>query len=715
MNQSQKILIVDDDPDVLFGTSRVLKKAGYMVLEARTGLECIRLAENHIPELILLDVVLPDISGFDICGRLKDSERTSQIFISMISGKRIASPHQTKGLMSGADEYITRPIQNNELLARVKAMFRLISTEKKLKHQLKGLRELVEERSVQLQQEEAKFRNLVSNLPGTAYQFAVNAEGDFRFDFIDESCIDLFGISDSEILADISKMFDLIPQPDADQILRAIEKSAKTLTPYKIDHRVIKKNGQVVWIHASSIPRKLPNGDIVWDGIALDITKRKLTEENMRIYKNIVSSTPDGIAYLDRNYKYIIVNDSYEAFSGIRREKFIGLTVAAYLGEKAFLQDIKPNFDRCLCGETVRFQGWFDYPTLGKRFVDITYFPYRDWQNHIVGVVASTRDITQLKKIEESLHQAYNNLELRQKIAKLFLTFPKDQLFSEIIALLFNELNSQYGYICYMDETGDIVSFSLNQDDWAKCQLSDKSYVSPKNYGEGIWGESLKRNRSMVRNTLFKSPEKHLELDNSLFVPLLANGKLIGQVAVANKVTDYTRKDKKRLESIAEFIAPILKMYVEKEDSQRKLQSHVNKLEERNIALKVLLENQDLEKKRLAEIILQNFERRVFPYYEKLKACHSAKDRATFLNIIEANTHCCLFPLENDAPSFYKGFTPTEIQVADLIKVGLTSKEIARKLNISPRAVFFHRNNIRKKLGLHNAKTNLRTFLNSLY
>ncbi len=140
--------------------------------------------------------------------------------------------------------------------------------------------------------------------------------------------------------------------------------------------------------------------------LARDITARKREEENMRRYQNIVSSTPDGIAFLDDAYRYRIANAAYERFSGTKREQFIGLTVAEYLGEEVFQRAVKPHFDRCLQGETVSYRDWFDYPTLGRRFVEVTYFPYRDAHDRIVGVVSSTRDITDRKRVEDALRES---------------------------------------------------------------------------------------------------------------------------------------------------------------------------------------------------------------------------------------------------------------------------------------------------------------------
>lgn len=148
---------------------------------------------------------------------------------------------------------------------------------------------------------------------------------------------------------------------------------------------------------------------------ATNITELKQMEEYLEKYRNIISSSPDGIAFLDRNYRYIVVNQAYEKFSGLNHDHLIGMTVSDYLGEDVFLRIVKSNLDRCLLGNVINYQEWFSYPNLGNRFVDITYFPYRDSRNNIVGVISSTRDITERKKLENHLHENEERLRLALK------------------------------------------------------------------------------------------------------------------------------------------------------------------------------------------------------------------------------------------------------------------------------------------------------------
>ena len=130
MNQDINILIVDDDPDVLFATSRIVKAAGYTVLEAATGAGCMEAVKSIRPDLILLDVVLPDADGSELCRQIKTNPAFKGIFVVLVSGSKTSSIEQADGLDVGADGYIARPISNRELKSRLNAMVRILMAER---------------------------------------------------------------------------------------------------------------------------------------------------------------------------------------------------------------------------------------------------------------------------------------------------------------------------------------------------------------------------------------------------------------------------------------------------------------------------------------------------------------------------------------------------------------------------------------------------------
>jgi PAS domain S-box-containing protein len=137
-------------------------------------------------------------------------------------------------------------------------------------------------------------------------------------------------------------------------------------------------------------------------------------------------------------------------------------------------------------------------------------------------------------------------------------------------------------------------------------------------------------------------------------------------------------------------------------------------LKELNAALKVLLKQRENDKKELEASILSNIKELVLPYIEKIRQTDLDKNHQTYLDLLESNLKNILSPFSHTISAQYMSLTSREIEVANFIKAGRNSKEIAALLNISSRCVDIHRYHIRKKLGLNNKHANLRAFLSSL-
>ncbi len=117
----KKILVVDDDPAFVRLVEQVLTQKGYEVLNANSGEEGLRLLFAHRPDMVLLDVVMPRMDGWQTCSRIRD---ISDIPIIMLTGHEKAEEDVVRGLDCGADEYLTKPVGNRELVARVRAVMR---------------------------------------------------------------------------------------------------------------------------------------------------------------------------------------------------------------------------------------------------------------------------------------------------------------------------------------------------------------------------------------------------------------------------------------------------------------------------------------------------------------------------------------------------------------------------------------------------------------
>jgi len=138
-------------------------------------------------------------------------------------------------------------------------------------------------------------------------------------------------------------------------------------------------------------------------------------------------------------------------------------------------------------------------------------------------------------------------------------------------------------------------------------------------------------------------------------------------------------------------------------------------LEEANIALKVLLQKRDKDREELEEKVIFNMKELAMPILDKLKTTKLDSSQVAYLSVLESNLNEIVSPFPVGLSSKYLNLTPAEIQVANLIRRGESTKEIAELLNSTVRAIEFHRNNIRKKLGLKNEKINLRNHLLSIH
>ncbi|MBA7482137.1 KDP operon transcriptional regulatory protein KdpE [subsurface metagenome] len=117
----KKILIVDDDAALVRLFAQILTGKGYEVLKASNGQEALRLFFAHKPDLVLLDIVMPELDGWQTCSRIRD---LSDVPIIMLTGQQKSEDDVVRGLDYGADDYLLKPVGSKELLARVRAILR---------------------------------------------------------------------------------------------------------------------------------------------------------------------------------------------------------------------------------------------------------------------------------------------------------------------------------------------------------------------------------------------------------------------------------------------------------------------------------------------------------------------------------------------------------------------------------------------------------------
>jgi len=157
-----KILNVDDNDSIRYARSRLLQRTGCKVIEASNGADALRLVAEERPDLVLLDVHLPDLGGAEVCRQLKGQPDTASIMILQISATFTEAIYRVRSLDTGADAYLAEPVAPEELIATVKALLRLRRVEEELRRTRDALEDEVIVRTAELTQANAALRREVA-------------------------------------------------------------------------------------------------------------------------------------------------------------------------------------------------------------------------------------------------------------------------------------------------------------------------------------------------------------------------------------------------------------------------------------------------------------------------------------------------------------------------------------------------------------------------
>ncbi len=269
--QQMTILVVDDDASNLHLLTNYLTGLGFKVLPLKSGEYVFQLLERRIPELILLDILMPGIDGYEVCRRLKAEERTRDIPVIFMSALS-ETLDKIKGLRLGAVDYITKPLQLEEVLARVQTHLIL----QKLQRQL-------QEQNTLLAREKARFEQLAE----ATFEGIVIQDGDDITE-VNESLSALFGYG-RETLKTMS-LLSLIDQHDRPGAQQYIQMSDHT--PYQA--RGVKKNGDTFLLEMQTkmmsyhekTMRVVAIRDITWQK-EMEQKAAQLEHENLELRANI--------------------------------------------------------------------------------------------------------------------------------------------------------------------------------------------------------------------------------------------------------------------------------------------------------------------------------------------------------------------------------------------------------------------------------------------
>lgn len=556
----------------------------------------------------------------------------------------------------------------------LKTKSQLIDELQDLRHQLAQLsasesrHEVIEEA---LRESERRLRNMVQQA-GEAI-FVHDLEG--QLIDLNQRAYEYLGYERNELL-ELSFM-DVEKSLTADK-LHKLWREMSPGTPISLEGMLRRKDG-------STFPADFRlsllthNGDPLVLAMARDITERKraeslLASERQRLY-SVLEMLPVAVCLQARNHSISYANGSFRQLFGNPEGKFC---------YEIFRQGKVPC-EPCRAFQVFETglprQG--EYRDASGRVLEVHDSPFRDHDGSLF-VLEVAVDISERRIAEEALQES-----------KAHLSATIESIPFEFWVVGPGGCYTMQNRPC-REHYGDIVGKRPEE-------------ICPNESVFEVWQDN---NRRAFAGELVKGEVRYRFGDEERFyynvvAPIRDQQTIRGILGINVDITE-----RKQLEAALTKVNEELERLVDERTGE--LNAKTRRLEEFNAALKVLLKQREEDRRELEESILQNVKSLIAPYLEKLRKSRLSEDQMTYLTILESHIAELTSPFSKRLSHKYLGLTPLEIQAANLIKEGKTTKEIAATLCVSENTVSSHRFHIRTKLGLRNRKINLRSYLKSL-
>ncbi|MDM8543607.1 PAS domain S-box protein [Desulfococcaceae bacterium HSG9] len=390
------ILIVDDRRENIHLLSHILREQGYRVRQAITAELALSTIREKLPDLILLDVMLPDMNGYDLCKQLKADERTCEIpvlFMSVLDDTK----DKLKAFDVGGADYLSKPFEEQEVLAHVKTHLALRHTQKQLERKIVELKQTKNA----LRESEKIYRDLVETINDAIYQ----TDADGIIEYISPAITVMFGYDPKAM---VGQCFTQFLYDDDIGMYKEYFDIARSGFSGTIEMQIITSSLDIKWIRFSYHSILAKGRFIGTRGVITDITKRKQVEEMLRKSEERLSSfmdsATDGFILFDSELNYIKINSAALEMTGLDREDVIGkniLDIVPNLKETGRYDKYKNVIET---GEPFFISNLMPHPKFGLKHIEIKAFKISGGLGYIF------TDITERKRAEEALRESEQRL-----------------------------------------------------------------------------------------------------------------------------------------------------------------------------------------------------------------------------------------------------------------------------------------------------------------
>ncbi|NQT59704.1 MAG: response regulator [Bacteroidetes bacterium] len=409
-----KLLVIDDQQDNLISIEALLKiyLPGCKVFTAMSGQEGIALAKTEFPDTILLDIIMPEMDGYEVCRVLKQYEITKHIPIVMLTAIKTDTASRIRGLNFGADAFLSKPFEPNELVAQINVMLRLKRGEDTLRSEKTNLEKIIKERTKELWKSEEKYRSLMNDALDTSSVGIFILNKDMQDEWINKAAENFFGLK-KEYVIGIDNRY-LVSSVLKDNFEDSERFKQRLLAAYNdntyIDefecHMLSSENREERWFSYWSQPIK--SGLYAGGRIEqyTDITARKLAEQSVReskdYYQAIFENTGAATIIYQADNTIISANEMFLKLSGYTQDEIIGKKKWIEFVKEESKGDLKlldPRGKECSCTESHQLEFRFIDKNSVIKDVFLTIKKIPGTQNS----VASLLDISDSRQIEKEL------------------------------------------------------------------------------------------------------------------------------------------------------------------------------------------------------------------------------------------------------------------------------------------------------------------------
>jgi PAS domain S-box-containing protein len=297
-------------------------------------------------------------------------------------------------------------------------------------------------------------------------------------------------------------------------------------------------------------------------------------------YSVLIENLPQKVFCKDNEGRFLSMNNAFAKDLKIKAHECVGTTVYDFFPRE--LADKYTEDDQRILssGKVENIEEL--YVVDGEQHtVHTTKAPLLDLQGKAKGLIGIFRDITEQKRAEQIQEQQEQDLIVKNRISQIFLNTPDAKMYSEVLEVFLEVMDSEFGVFGYVDEDGALIVPSMSRGVWwEKCNVPDKDIKFPcDKWGNGSWPRALREMKSNYTNeTSSIVPKGHIPITRHISIPIVYRGQSIGIMQVANREKDYEEKDVTFMEELVSQFAPSLKARLERDLEEKRRKELENKV-----------------------------------------------------------------------------------------------------------------------------------------